>query len=392
MPGFELVGEEERKAVNELFDDGGVLFAHGFDNMRNNRYHVREFEEQFAKCLGVKYAQAVSSGTAALKIGLLALGVKPGDEVITQAFTFIATAEAIIDIGAKPIFINIDETLNMDPDELESSINSKTTAIIPVHMLGVATEQDKILAIAKKYNIPVLDDACESLGAEWGSEKLGAQCDIAAWSFDAGKTVIAGEGGMITTNNKELYLLAREYHDHGHMSNKVLPRGKDTHRIHGFNYRMTEIQAVIAKVQLKKLDYIVEKNRKNYSIIESALLEIKGIKLRKIPKKCKPLCDTIIIQFENKNIANIFVDELNKEGLGTKNVPDAIEWHFVKYWDHMLSYFNLDINELNSSIKTSSNILEKCVALPIMVKTSEKMLRQQIKVLNKIIKKITQVL
>ena len=388
MPGFELVGEEERKAVNELFDDGGVLFAHGFDNIRNNRYHVREFEEEFAKCLGVKYAQAVSSGTAALKIALLALGVKPGDEVITQAFTFIATAEAIIDIGAKPIFINIDETLNMDPNELESAISDKTTAIIPVHMLGVATEQDKILIIARKYGIPVLDDACESLGAEWGNEKLGAQCDIGAWSFDAGKTVIAGEGGMITTNNRELYLLAREYHDHGHMSNEALPRGKDTHRIHGFNYRMTEIQAVIGKVQLKKLDYIVKKNRQNYSIIESSLTNIKGIKLRKIPSQCKPLCDTLIIQFDTKEIADSFVFGLKSEGLGTKNVPDAIEWHFVKHWDHMLSYFQLDADELNSSIDVSSKILERCVALPIMVKTSSIEINRQVKKLIKIIHSI----
>ena len=164
MPGFELVGKEERKAVNNLFDDGGVLFAHGFDNMRSGRYHVREFEKQFAKYLGVKYAQAVSSGTAALKVALVALGVKRGDEVITQSFTFVAVAEAIVDVGAKPVFVNIDETLNMDPNELEAAITDRTAAIIPVHMLGVSVEQDKIHKIAKKYKLPVLDDACESLG------------------------------------------------------------------------------------------------------------------------------------------------------------------------------------------------------------------------------------
>ena len=388
MPGFELIGEEERKAVDELFDDGGVLFAHGFDNMRSKRYHVREFERKFANYLGVKYAQAVSSGTAALKIALVALGVKPGDEVITQAFTFVATAEAIIDVGAKPVFVNIDETLNMDPNELESIITDKTVAIIPVHMLGVATEQDKIHAIAKKYNIPVLDDACESLGAEWGSEKLGTQSDISAWSFDAGKTVIAGEGGMITTNNRELYLLAREYHDHGHMYNKDLPRGRDTHRIHGFNYRMTEIQAVIAKVQLEKLDYIVEKNRENYSIIESALLEIKGLKLRKIPNQCKPLCDTLIIQFDSRDIANEIVVGMQNEGLTTKNVPDAIEWHFAKYWDHMLDSIEMSKAELEKSLSVSNEIIERCVALPIMVKTSKKLIKEQIRILHKIIKQI----
>jgi 8-amino-3,8-dideoxy-alpha-D-manno-octulosonate transaminase len=379
VPGFELIGEEERKAVNDLFDDGGVLFAHGFDNIRNERYHVREFERQFADYLGVKYAQAVSSGTAALKIALIALGVKPGDEVITQAFTFIATAEAIIDIGATPVFININETLNMDFNELESAITDKTAAIIPVHMLGVATEQEKIHAIAKRYKIPVLDDACESLGAEWGNEKLGVQSDISAWSFDAGKTVIAGEGGMITTNNRELYLLAREYHDHGHMYNESLPRGRDTHRIHGFNYRMTEIQAVIAKVQLEKLDYIVKKNRENYSIIESVLSEIKSLKFRKIPGKCKPLCDTLIIQLDSKDMAVELVDRMKNEGLGTKNVPDAIEWHFAKYWDHMCFKMNLTHKKLIHKLSPSSKIIERCVALPIMVKTS----LSEIKIISK---------
>ena len=299
------------------------------------------------------------------------MGIKRGDEVITQAFTFVATAEAILDIGAKPVFVNINETLNMDPDELENAITEKTKAIIPVHMLGVATEQDKIHAIAKKHNLPVLDDACESLGAEWGNEKLGTQSDISAWSFDAGKTIIAGEGGMITTNDRELYMLAREYHDHGHMGNEKLPRGRDTHRIHGFNYRMTEIQAVIAKVQLKKLDYIVKQNRENYSILESALSEINGLKFRKIPNQCKPLCDTLIIQLGSKNITKKLVERFAAEGIGTKNVPDAIEWHFAKYWDHMCDGLGLTHDELVTQLKPSNEIIERCVALPIMVKVSD---------------------
>ena len=388
MPGFELVGEEEQKAVNNLFDDGGILFAHGFDNMRSGRYHVREFEKQFAKYLGVKYAQAVSSGTAALKVALVALGVKRGDEVITQSFTFVAVAEAIVDVGAKPVFVNIDETLNMDPNELEAAITDRTAAIIPVHMLGVSVEQDKIHKIAKKYKLPVLDDSCESLGAEWGNEKLGAQADIATWSFDGGKTITAGEGGMITTNNKELYLLAKEYHDHGHMNNPNFPRGRDTHKIHGFNYRMTEIQAVIAKVQLAKLDYIVKKNRQNYSILEAMLAGIKGVKLRKIPDKSKSLCDTLIIQLDNKDLADKLVSMMKDEGLGTKNVPDAIQWHFAKYWDHMLHKMELSKNELQYSLEISSKKLECCVAFPIMVKTTESEMHSQSKIIKEIIESL----
>jgi 8-amino-3,8-dideoxy-alpha-D-manno-octulosonate transaminase len=388
MPGFELVGKEERKAVNNLFDDGGVLFAHGFDNMRSGRYHVREFEKQFANYLGVKYAQAVSSGTAALKIALVALGVKRGDEVITQSFTFVAVAEAIVDVGAKPVFVNIDETLNMDPNELEAAITDRTAAIIPVHMLGVSVEQGKIHKIAKKYKLPVLDDACESLGAEWGNEKLGAQADIATWSFDGGKTITAGEGGMITTNNKELYLLAKEYHDHGHMNNPNFPRGRDTHKIHGFNYRMTEIQAVIAKVQLGKLEYIVKKNKQNYSILESEIVNLKGVRLRKIPEKSKSLCDTLIIQLDNKEMANKLVNIMKDKGFGTKNVPDAIHWHFAKYWDHMLHRIELSKNELEDSLKKSSKILECCVAFPIMVKTLESEMHLQSKIIKEIIESL----
>ena len=388
MPGFELVGKEERKAVNNLFDDGGVLFAHGFDNMRSGRYHVREFEKQFANYLGVKYAQAVSSGTAALKVALVALGVKRGDEVITQSFTFVAVAEAIVDVGAKPVFVNIDETLNMDPNELEAAITDRTAAIIPVHMLGVSVEQDKIHEIAKKYKLPVLDDACESLGAEWGNEKLGAQADIATWSFDGGKTITAGEGGMITTNNKELYLLAKEYHDHGHMNNPNFPRGRDTHKIYGFNYRMTETQAVIAKVQLGKLEYIVKKNKQNYSILESEIASLKGVRLRKIPDKSKSLCDTLIIQLDNKEMANKLVNIMKDKGFGTKNVPDAIQWHFAKYWDHMLHRIELSKNELEDSLEKSSKILECCVAFPIMVKTLESEMQLQSKIIKEIIESL----
>jgi len=381
MPGFELIGKEERDAINKLFDDGGILFAHGFDQVRNNKYRVREFEKKFAEYLGVQYAQAVTSGTAALKVGLIALGVKPGDEVITQAFTFVATVEAILDVGAVPVVVNIDETLNMDLDELENSITEKTSAIIPVHMLGVAANIDAIIQIAKKHSIPVLDDCCESLGAEWGNEKLGVQADISAWSFDAGKVIITGEGGMITTDNEEYYLFAREYSDHGHMNNPDFPRGRDTHRIFGFNYRMTELQAAVGVEQLKKMNFIVESNRKHFSVYENVLKEIDGLQFRSIPEKCNPLCDCLIVNFPQKNQATEFVKLLNKNGLGTKNVPDAIEWHFAKYWDHMFEQYGLTKTDLDKKFEVTSSILDRSVAIPIMVLTSKNDLSHHCEVL-----------
>jgi len=152
MPGYELINRKEKEAVAKLFDEGGVLFAHGFDNLRKH-FHVREFESKCSNYFKSKYTLFVSSGTAALKIALKALGVKQGDEVITQSFNFIATVEAILDIGAIPKIVNVDLSLNMDPYDLEKKISKKTKAVIPVHMLGFSCDLDKINTICKKFNI-----------------------------------------------------------------------------------------------------------------------------------------------------------------------------------------------------------------------------------------------
>ena len=164
MPGFELIGKEERDAVNEVFDRGGVLYRYGWDERRQYIYRVDDFEKAFANKFGVKYALGVCSGTAALKAALKALDVKPGDEVITQSHTFIATVEAIIEVGAKPVITEINKTLNMDPEDLRDKITEKTKVIIPVHMSGVAAQMKEILAIANEYNISVREDNAQSCG------------------------------------------------------------------------------------------------------------------------------------------------------------------------------------------------------------------------------------
>src|ERR1043166_3937167 len=157
MPGFEVFGEDERKAINELFDaNGGILFAHGFDAMRKGVYRVREFEAATAKKFGVPHAQAVSSGSSALRVALAALGVGPGDEVIIPAFTFVATAEAVIQSGAAMVVVDIDDSLNMDPKAFRAAITKRTKAVIPVHMMGAPADMDPILAAAKEHGIKVV--------------------------------------------------------------------------------------------------------------------------------------------------------------------------------------------------------------------------------------------
>ena len=203
MPGFEIIDKKEKKAVNSIFKEGGVLFAHGFERMRK-KFHIREFEKMFCKKFKCKHSLAVSSGTAAIKIGLKALGVKPGDEVITQAFNFIATVEAIVDVGAKPIIVNVDDTLNMNVEDLKKAITPRTKVILPVHMLGVPANIGSIMKFAKAKKIKVLEDNCESVGARFNKKYLGTIGHIGVLSFDFGKVITTGEGGMILTNDSKL--------------------------------------------------------------------------------------------------------------------------------------------------------------------------------------------
>ena len=203
MPGFEIIGKEEQKAVNKVFNEGGVLFAHGFDTLRKN-FHIRQFEKIFCKRFNCRHSLAVSSGTASIKIALRAMGVRPGDEVITQAFNFIATVEAIVDVGAIPIIANVDDSLNMSVKDTEKLITSKTKVILPVHMLGVPAEMNSLMKLAKNKKIKVLEDNCESVGAKYNGKFLGTIGHAGALSFDFGKVITTGEGGMIITNDYKI--------------------------------------------------------------------------------------------------------------------------------------------------------------------------------------------
>ena len=192
MPGFEWIDEEEKDAVRAVFDEGGVLFAHGFDGMRKH-FHIREFEQKAQEYFQVEHCLAVASGTAAIKVALKSVGVQPGDEVITQAFNFIATVEAILDCGAVPVITNVDSSLNMAVDDLKILITNKTKAILPVHMLGVSANMKAILKIATEHGIPVVEDNCESIGAKYNGQSLGTLGQVGAISFDQGKMLATGE-------------------------------------------------------------------------------------------------------------------------------------------------------------------------------------------------------
>jgi 8-amino-3,8-dideoxy-alpha-D-manno-octulosonate transaminase len=379
MPGYELIGEEEKQAVAEVFDKGGVLYRYALNDKRENIFRVDEFEKKIAERVGVKYALCVCNGTAALKLALFALGVRRGDEVITQSFTFIATVEAILEIGAIPVITEVDKSLNMAPADLEKKITDKTKAIIPVHMAGVAAKMEQILAIAQEHSIPVLEDSAQAMGATYKGKCLGALGDVGIYSLDLGKIITTGEGGLVVTNDKEIYLKAREYSDHGHEQNSAVPRGEDTRRYWGFNYKATELHGAIGIAQLEKLDLILAKQKANKKCIKEGIKGVSGIEFREVPNLDGDASDTLIFFVESKEKASIFAKKLKARGIGTKNLPDAINWHFAGTWTHIFyDYAEYKGKDLENVWKQSTSYLRRAIALPIMVNMSEERIEQVI--------------
>ena len=261
MPGNELIGKEELENINFVFQNGAVLFRQGFEAKRSNCYMVDTFERDFALKFKSKYALGVTSGTAALRVALAAADIGKGDEVITQAFTFVATAEAVIESGAELVFTSIDKTLNMDPHDLVNKISLKTKAVIVVHMLGVPADVSVISKICREKGVLLIEDTAWGLGGKVGNKFLGTFGQISTFSFDYAKSITTGEGGMLLFSDPALYKKAKAWHDHGHENNPKLPRWRDSRSGPGFNFRMNELQGAVGIAQLKKLDFIISKQR-----------------------------------------------------------------------------------------------------------------------------------
>jgi len=335
MPGYEVLGEEENREILDVFSRK-VLFRYEFHQKREGIYKVKEFERAFADYCGVKHALAVSSGTAALRVALAALGVGPGDEVITQGFTFVATWEAIFDAGAIPVFAEIDETLCLDPEDIAKKITPRTKAIIPVHMCGSQARIKEIVTIAERHHIPVLEDTAQSCGGRFHGKALGSFGKMGTFSFDSVKTVTTGEGGMIITDDRDLYIRASEYHDHGHDHNPNVERGLEKRNFIGFNYRMMELQGALGLAQLRKLDHLIlARQRENKHRIKEALGKIDGITFREIPDPDGDTATFLIFLLPSKEKGQAFNRIMVEEGAGAINWSENA-WHYYGEWEHLL--------------------------------------------------------
>ncbi len=389
MPGFEVFGAEEKKEIADVLETG-VLFRYEFGEQRKGIYKVKEFEEQFARYTGAAHAQAVTSGTAALKVALAALGVGPGDEVITQGFTFVATWEAILDVGAIPVFTEVDETLNMDPDDLKKKITPSTRCIIPVHMLGAQARIKEIVAIANKHNIPVIEDTAQAAGGRINGQHLGTFGTCGTFSFDSVKTMTTGEGGMVITNDAELWRNMSEYHDHGH---DHIPnpgtRGGEGRSFIGFNYRMMELQGALGIAQLAKLDTMIESQKKHKTQLKEAASQIPGVRFRTLMDEAGDSATFFAFFLENSEQCSKVNGVLSQNGAGAINFGENT-WHFYPKWEHLLSGATLAKNGWPfrdssgkrrvvydpKTLPQSAELMRRTLVYPVPIKMSEERLDQ----------------
>ncbi|GAA4270433.1 DegT/DnrJ/EryC1/StrS family aminotransferase [Hyunsoonleella aestuarii] len=333
MPGFELFGDKERKEVNDVLDNG-VLMRYGFDGMRNGHWKAKELEAELEKSFRTKHVQLVSSGTAAVSVALASAGIGAGDEVIMPTFTFVASFEAIMMLGAIPILVDIDDTLGLDPKAVEKAITSKTKAIMVVQMCGSMANMDALVTIAKKHNILLVEDACQAIGGTYQGKPLGSIGDLGCFSFDFVKTITCGEGGAVITNNEKYYSNADHYSDHGH-DHIGNDRGAESHPFLGYNFRISELHAAVGLAQVKRLPEFLDIQKRNFSIIRNALADIPEVTFRTVPEGGLESC-----AFLNFFLPDLETSRRVMEGFKKGDI-DACwnyydnSWHYIRKWDHL---------------------------------------------------------
>jgi dTDP-4-amino-4,6-dideoxygalactose transaminase len=288
-----IINNDVRRFINDVLDSG--IVAGG------TAPQVKALEKEWAEYCGAKYCLTTTSGTAALHMGLAAAGVGPGDEVITSAFTFLASASCALHQNAIPGFVDIDSrTYNMDPNKLEAAINERTKAIIPVHIQGLPADMDRIMAIAKKHNLFVIEDACQAHGAEYKGKKVGTIGDVGTFSLNCLKNLPGGEGGLLITNNEDILKKGMLIRCFGDEVDEVSHRRKYNASILGYMYRNQELPAALARGELRHLDEYNAIRIANANFLTKELSKIPGVICPYCPPECKHVYFMYNIRFNSQ--------------------------------------------------------------------------------------------
>ncbi len=354
------IGKDEEKLVLEVLRSG-VLSMGGKTDI---------FEKEFAQFADTKYACAVSSGTAGLHMALIAAGIGPGDEVITTPFSFIASANSILYVGARPVFVEIDPlTYNIDANKIEAAITAKTKAILPVHIFGQAADMDLIMKLARKYKLKVIEDACESLGATRNGKKVGTFGDMAVVAFYPNKQMTTGEGGMVITNSKEYYEMCVSLRNQGRPYSSSFWHSKGgswlTHARLGYNYRMDEMSAAVGIAQIRKIKFLIDERIKIANLYSKALKGLENI--LQIPMVGENNMHTwflyVVLIKAGKIKRDQLIARLGERGISTKPYLPSI--HLAQFYKKLYG-FKLGDFEISESVSNTA------LALPIYIGLTEK--------------------
>lgn len=348
------ISEAEKAAVLEVLNSGMLAMGP----------RTAQFEEAFAKMCGVKHAIAVSSGTTALHIALLAHGIGPGDEVITTPFTFAATINSILYVGAIPVFVDIEEdTFNIDPAQIEAKITKRTKALLPVHLYGYVCDMDALQAIARKYDLALIEDACQAVMATFKG-KMAGSFGTGTFSFYATKNLMCGEGGMITTNDDEIAEKCRMIRNHG-------MKRRYYHEFLGYNFRMTDIQAAIGLVQLQRLSEFTEKRRQNAAYFNA---KIESVKTPRVREGYEHVWHQYTIRVNGSKSRDAAVEQLTAAGIGT-GIYYPIPAHKQGYIAKIVGDVHLPVAE---------QMAKEVISLPVHPKLSEEEREQIVREVNKL--------
>lgn len=361
------IGKPEIQAVKQVLQSGHLSLGP----------MLKKFEQAFAKKLGTPYAVAVSSGTAGLHLALLASGLKKGDEVITTPFSFVASANSILYVGAKPVFVDIDPiTYNLNPAEIETKITKRTKAILPVHIFGQAVEMDSIIKMAKAYKLKIIEDACESIGATYKGKKVGTFGEAAVFAFYPNKQITTGEGGMIITSSKKIARLCASLRNQG--------RADDLqwldHQYLGYNYRLDEMSASLGFWQLKKLDWLIKQRQKLAALYTKSFASYADlISVPQIAQGNTHSWFVYVVKIQEPKInRDKVVKLLYADGIETKPYLPSI--HLFEFYRQKFGYRKGDFPHAE---KASSY----CLALPFYIGLAEEDIGSIVKKLIKTLKR-----
>ena len=360
-PGFDLIGADEIERVLNVLQSGWI-YRYGQDDNPNFRAQVWQFEKAMAELTRVNYAVAVNSGSTALWLSLFALGLGAGEEVIVPGFTFIASISSIAYAGAIPVLAEIDASFNLDPRDVEQKITPRTRAIMPVHLMGNPARMDEIKSIADKHKLFVLEDCAQAFGASYRGQPVGSMGHIGAFSFNYAKVLTAGEGGVITTNDEELYKRAFALHDQGHAP---LRKGREIGQrpFLGLDFRMTELQGALLLAQLQKLEMIRARCHAHKKIFVKTLRDLPQLEFRDVTDDQGEAATVLTVMFPDAASAQNITQDLHAKRLSESG------WHVYANMEPLLEqrmpvpqnnpFQNADVNYYTSMLPQTNALLAR---------------------------------